>query len=193
MQETWEDPPCCFHLVWGRMRSGSRIQTRQKKKYLFVSLLQSQSPWALIAIIVYLTMTYPELQCINGQWFMYIRLWCHTVYFSNLGLQTELMSSSLASRIQAPIYCFTGNAFWWPSKSLSKTVGRPAIVQGLSQIITVSQRVTRITSCWRLLRHYLLNPVFSSWPRPYLNCCEEITHPVRNNFVSVSETAKVCH
>lgn len=42
------------------------------------------------------------------------------------------------------------------------------------------------------LRYYLLNPVFSSWPGPYLNGCEEITHPVRKCYVSVSETDCPC-
>lgn len=78
--------------------------------------------------------------------------------------RVNVFISSQASRVQSHIHCSGGNAFWCPSKNLSETcaVGRPESVRGLSQMITVSQRVTGTARCCGLLRHYLLNPVFSS-------------------------------
>lgn len=122
------------------------------------------------------------------------------VHINKLNLQTDpnVFISSLASCIQAPIYRVGGNAFWWQFRSLSETyaVGRPAVLQERSQIITVSQKATGMARCWVPLRHYFLTPVFSSWLWTISKwlCgnhtpCQKVFHFCLRNSVS----AKVCH
>lgn len=105
-------------------------------------------------------------------------------------VRVNVFISTLASRIQASIYCFGGNAFWCPSKSLSETcaVGRPAIVRGYHKWLQSArgwQGSPGARVCWSIA--YWILSLALRRPGPYLNGFEEITHPVRNYYISFSE------
>lgn len=141
------------------------------------------TPWCTVVCIT--TATVMSLSSVQQPW---------------SGDRVNVFISTMASCIQTPIYSFGGNAFWCPSKSLSETcaVGRPASVQGLSQMITVSQRVTGTARCWGLLKHYLLNPVFNAKETQAISKrlwgnhtkCQKLLHV---SFWNTNTLAKVCH
>lgn len=97
---------------------------------------------------------------------LYVRLRCCSNYFSNLGLQPELMSLS-PLQFRAPrnlpstplkVMHFDDRLKAW----VKRAAGRLATVCGLSQIIMVSQLVTRISKCWQQQNYRSVNPVFGS-------------------------------
>lgn len=97
--------------------------------------------------------------------YIYSRFWCHSPPLSNLGLQANFMSlfppwlhTSKPPSAALEVMHFDVRLKAW----VKRAVRRPASVRRPSQMITVSQRVTGIARCWGLLRHYLLNHVFSS-------------------------------
>lgn len=95
---------------------------------------------------------------------LYVRLRCCSNYFSNLGLQPELMSLSLLQLhalrnlpyTRLKVMHFDDRLKAW----VKRAAGRPATVCGLSQIIMCSQLVTRISKCWQQQNYRSVNPVF---------------------------------
>lgn len=88
------------------------------------------------------------------------------------------ISSTALCAQEPPIYPSEGNAFWWPSKSLSEaSCWETGNCAPLSQIITVGQLVTRISKC-RDIAHWIRSLAqLREWlpPLKFAACCQTRT------------------
>lgn len=124
---------------------------------------------------------------------MYNRLWRHTAQLSNLGLQTELMSlfppwlhASRPPSTALEVMHFDARLKAWVKHVL---LGGQQSYGGYHKWLQ-SARGWRGSpgagACWGIT--YWILSLALRRPGPHLNGFEEITHPVRNHYVSVSET-----